>query len=169
MAKLMVDLPDDLKHKLAIRAAVDQTSMTTIVVNLVSDYLGVARPAPKKTGKAIRHRTLPPKQNIPDWEFEIKGVSSDGLIEWLAKHPHDDTSLREVWAKFFKLPGKPKKTQEKQIGNFIRRAGWARTRNPVASYRVNKEFGSSRVFIRDTFIPSEDEFELVSEEDELLV
>ena len=169
MAKLMVDLPDDLKHKLAIKAAVDQTSMTTIVVNLVSDYLGVARPAPKKTGKVIRHKTVPPKQNITSWEFEINGVSSDGLIEWLAAHPHDDTSLREVWAKFFKLPGKPKKTHEKQIGNFIRRAGWARTRNPVASYRVNKEFGSSRVFIRDTFIPSEDELESITAEDELLV
>lgn len=169
MAKLMVDLPDDLKHKLEIRAAVDRTSMSTIVGNLLADHLGVERPKPKKTGKAIRHKTVPPKQNIPSWEFEINGVSSDGLTEWLAAHPHDDTSLREVWAKFFKLPGKPKKTQEKQIGSFIRRAGWAKTRSPVASYRANKEFGSSRVFIRDKFIPSEDEFELVSEEDELLV
>ena len=169
MAKLMVDLPDDLKHKLAIRAAVDQTSMTTIVGNLLADHLGVERPMPKKKGKEKRHNTLPPKENIPSWKFEINGVSSDGLTEWLADHPYDDTSLAEVWANYFKMLGKPNQSQATQIGNFIRRAGWGRTKSPRSSFRVNQEFGKSRVYFRATFIPFEDEFELVSEEDELLV
>jgi hypothetical protein len=167
MAKLLVDLPDDLKHKLEIRAAVERTHMSTIVANLVADHLGVERPKPKKKGKEKRHNTLPPKENFSDWVFEINGVSVEGLTEWLAAHPHDDTSIKEVWAKFFKLPGKASPRQTIQIGNYIRRAGWGRTKNPRSSYRVKKEFGPSRVYLRATLIPFEDE--LVSEEEQLLV
>ncbi len=167
MAKLMVDLPDDLKHKLEIRAAVDRTSMSTIVANLLADHLGVERPMPKKKGKEKRHNTLPPKENFPDWVFEINGVSVEGLTKWLAAHPHNDTSLKEVWAKFFNMPGKANQSQATQIGNYIRRAGWSRTRNPRSSFRVNREFGNSRVYLRDKFIPFDGE--LVSEEEELLV
>lgn len=167
MAKLTVDLPDDLKHKLEIRAAVDRTPMSAIVVNLLADHLGAERPKPKKRGKEKRHNTLPPKENYPDWVFEINGVSVEGLTEWLAAHPHDDTSIREVWTKYFKLPGKANQTQATQIGIYIRRAGWGRTKSPRSSYRVNKEFGPSRVYFRDTFIPFDGE--LISEEEELLV
>lgn len=117
--------------------------MTEILVGVIADYLEMKRPATSKRATAI----LPPKDAIPSWYFEVREQPISTLDDWLASHPFSDTSIPEIWTKCFKLDGKPKTREAMAIGNYLRRAGWARTRNMVSSYRVNKDFGKSRVYV----------------------
>lgn len=143
MDQITIKLPKEMKTKLKVRSAYEGKSMTDILVGLIADHLEMERPPVSEKATAI----LPRKEAIPDWYFEVRGQPISKLDDWLRQHLFTDTSIPEIWKRCFKLEGKPKQRETMAIGNYMRRAGWARTRNVVSSYRVNHEYGKSRVYV----------------------
>lgn len=153
MESIIVKVPKEMKTALKMRAAFDNTSITRIVTELIASHLDMDIESVTKRAT----KTLPPKEYIESWYFEVRGQPVSVLDEWLKLHPFKDTSIPEIWRTCFKIQGKPKHNESIRIGNYLRRAGWSRTRNVVSSYRVNHDFGKARVYFLERPTSIEDE------------
>ena len=147
-AQLNVRINSDLKQAFKFKCEIEGIPMEVALNNALADLVG--KPEFRIDHDRVQPSYIPPLDPAPGWCPEIDGVSFSRVDQWLKHHSEKDTSILEVWTHCFQraLRRSPNVKETKMLGVYLQRNGWSKTQKVSSTYRANRLYGRSVVFVR---------------------
>ena len=147
-AQLNVRINSDLKQAFRLKCEIEGVPMEVALNNALADLVG--EPEFRIEYERVKPSYIPPLDPSPGWWPEIDGVSFTKVDRWLKHHSEKDTSIQEVWINCFRrsLQRAPNVKEIKMLGVYLQRNGWSKTQKASSTYRVNRLYGRSVVFVK---------------------
>ena len=147
-AQLNVRINSDLKQKFRLKCEIEGVPMEVALNNALADLVG--EPEFRIEYERVEPSYIPPLDPAPGWSPEIDGVSFSRVDQWLKHHSEKDTSIMEVWIHCFQwaLRRSPNVKETKMLGVYLQRNGWSKTQKASSTYRANRLYGRSVVFVK---------------------
>ena len=147
-AQLNVRINSDLKQTFRLKCEIEGVPMEVALNNALADLVG--KPEFRIEYERVEPSLIPALDPAPGWCPEIEGVSFSKVDQWLKHHSEKDTSILEVWIHCFQwaLRRSPNVKETKMLGVYLQRNGWSKTQKASSTYRVNRLYGRSVVFVK---------------------
>ena len=147
-AQLNVRINSDLKQTFRLKCEIEGVPMEVALNNALADLVG--KPEFRIEYERVEPSLIPPLDPATGWCPEIDGVSFARVDQWLKHHSEKDTSILEVWTHCFQraLRRSPNVKEIKMLGVYLQRNGWSKTQKVSSTYRANRLYGRSVVFVK---------------------
>ena len=147
-AQLNVRINSDLKQTFRLKCEIEGVPMEVALNNALADLVG--KPEFRIEYERVEPSLIPPLDPAPGWSPEIDGVSFSRVDQWLKHQSEKDTSILEVWTHCFQraLRRSPNVKETKMLGVYLQRNGWSKTQKASSTYRANRLYGRSVLFVK---------------------